>query len=99
MPWKESNFMDERIKFVGRLLDGEKMARLCREFGISSKTGYKIFERYEQCGVQGLCDRSRRAYRQAHQLAYQVERTIVVVLFSRLIASPLVGLAFLAGSY
>ena len=39
--------MDERLKFVARLLDGEKMAVLCREFGISRKTGYKIFERYK----------------------------------------------------
>jgi hypothetical protein len=29
--------MDERLKFVARLLDGEKMAALCREFGISRK--------------------------------------------------------------
>jgi putative transposase len=26
--------MDERLKFIARLLDGEKMAQLCREFGI-----------------------------------------------------------------
>ncbi len=77
MPWKESNLMDERIKFVGRLLEGEKMALLCREFGISRKTGYKLFERYEDCGVQGLCDRSRRPYRHANQLPYQIERSIL----------------------
>ena len=43
--------MDERLRFVGRLLDGEKMAPLCAEFGISRKTGYKIFHRYKGCGV------------------------------------------------
>jgi hypothetical protein len=37
--------MDERMRFVLRLKDGESMACLCREFGISRKTGYKIFER------------------------------------------------------
>jgi len=46
--------MDERMRFVIRLNDGESMAALCREFGISRKTGYKIFERYEQCGLEGL---------------------------------------------
>ena len=35
MPWNESNRMDERIKFVARLLDGENMSAACREFGIS----------------------------------------------------------------
>ena len=44
MPWRECHTMDERLRFVARLLDGEKMARLCREFDISRKTGYKIFE-------------------------------------------------------
>ena len=52
--------MDERIRFVIRLKDGESMASLCREFGISRKTGYKIFERYEECGLEGLTDRARR---------------------------------------
>src|SRR5437764_14207227 len=56
MPWKESSVMDERMRFVIRLKDGESMASLCREFGISRKTGYKIFERYEQCGLEGLRD-------------------------------------------
>ena len=42
--------MDERLRFVARLLEGEKMAPLCAEFGISRKAGYKIFERYKDCG-------------------------------------------------
>ena len=42
--------MDERLRFVARLLEGEKMAPLCAEFGISRKTGYKIFDRYKDCG-------------------------------------------------
>ena len=69
--------MDERLKFVARLLDGEKMAGLCREFGISRKTGYKIFRRYRDYGLDGLTDRSRRPYRQANQLPFQVESRIV----------------------
>ena len=38
MPWKECHVMDERLRFVARLLEGEKMAPLCAEFGISRKT-------------------------------------------------------------
>src|SRR5580658_6733125 len=77
MPWKESSVMDERMRFVIRLNDGESMASLCREFGISRKTGYKIFERYEQCGLEGLSDRARRPFRYANQLPEQVEAAIV----------------------
>ena len=69
--------MDERMRFVIRLKDGESMAGLCREFGISRKTGYKIFERYEQCGLEGLSDRTRRPFRYANQLPEQVEAAIV----------------------
>jgi transposase InsO family protein len=77
MPWKESSVMDERMRFVIRLKDGESMASLCREFGISRKTGYKIFERYEQCGLEGLSDRARRPFRYANQLPEQLEAAIV----------------------
>jgi len=69
--------MDERLKFIARLLDGEKMAVVCRQFNISRKTGYKIFTRYQGSGLEGLTDRSRRPYRQANQLPFQVEKLIV----------------------
>jgi len=77
MPWKACKPMDERLRFVARLLEGEKMAPLCREFGISRVTGYTIFARYKESGLEGLHDRSRRPYRQANQLPYQVERLIL----------------------
>jgi len=79
MPWKECQVVDERLRFVARRLDGEKMAPLCAEFGISRKTGYKIFERYRDCGVEGLTDRSRRPYRHALQLPMAVEKLIVAL--------------------
>ena len=77
MPWKESTKMEERLRFVARLLDGEGMSEVCRDFGISRKTGYKIFNRYKEQGLEGLCDRSRRPVRYANQLPEQLERRIV----------------------
>ena len=77
MPWQECRKMDERMRFVARLLDGEKMAGLCRECDVSRKTGYKIFSRYKDCGLYGLTDRSRRPYRQANRLPFQIESLIV----------------------
>ena len=79
MPWRECSVMDEKLQFVARRIAGEPMMELCREFGISRKTGYKLFERYQECGVQGLTDRSRRPYRYAHQLPFQVENYILNV--------------------
>jgi transposase InsO family protein len=69
--------MDERLRFVARLLEGEQMSHMCREFGISRKTGYKIFERYKEGGPEGLTDRSRRPVRYANQLPAQVEAQIL----------------------
>src|SRR6266478_1497597 len=52
MPWKECSVMDERLRFVARLLDGEAMSAVCRAFGISRKTGYKIFDHiWQQSGA------------------------------------------------
>ncbi len=77
MPWKECHVVDERLRFVARRLDGESMTALCAEFGISRKTGYKIFDRYKDYGVHGLTDRSRRPYRHAQQLPLVLETQIV----------------------
>ena len=69
--------MDERLRFVAQLLDGEAMSEVCRAFGISRKTGYKIFERYKEHGLEALTDRSRRPVRYANQLPHQLESLIV----------------------
>ena len=77
MPWKECHVVDERLRFIARLLEGEPMAAVCEDFGISRKTGYKIFERYKDAGLVGLTDRSRRPHRHANQLPMAVEKLIV----------------------
>ena len=77
MPWKVSSGMEERLRFVARVLDGEAMTDVCRDFGISRKTGYKIFDRYKEHGLEALSDRSRRPVRYANQLPQQVESLIV----------------------
>ena len=73
MPWTETSVMEERLRFVARLLEGEPMSDVCRAFGISRKTGYKLFERYREEGPVALADRSRRPVRYANQLPAQVD--------------------------
>ncbi len=77
MPWRETSVMEERLCFVARLLEGEGMSEVCRDFGISRKTGYKIFNRYRDDGLEALTDRSRRPVRYANQLPTQIEMLIV----------------------
>jgi len=69
--------MEERLRFVARHLEGEAMTDLCREFGISRKTGYKLFNRYKDEGMDAFTDRSRRPVRYANQLPDAIERMIV----------------------
>ena len=77
MPWIESSVMDERLRFISLLLEGEAMSTACLEFGISRKTGYKIYQRYKESGSEALTDRSRRPYRYANQLPPQIETQII----------------------
>src|SRR5215469_3216143 len=72
MPWKATCHMDERVEFIARVLAGEdEMTVLCREYGISRKTGYKWLGRYISEGAAGLAERSHAPLQhgQAHDLA------------------------------
>jgi transposase len=71
--------MEERLRFVARRLEGESMTALCREFGISRKTGHKLFARWKAHGLEALADRPRRPGRVANRLPMPVEATIVAL--------------------
>jgi transposase InsO family protein len=61
MPWTETHVVDQRTEFVLRVLrNRERFGDLCREFGVSRKTGYKWKERFLRDGLSGLSDHSRR---------------------------------------
>ena len=79
MPWKEVTAVNERMEFVARLKAGERMSDLCREFGISRKTGYKFERRYEEHGPRGLYDVSRRPKRLARQLSTGIQTAILAL--------------------
>ena len=60
MPWRETCPMDERKKFIDAWLENDaQVAELCRQHGVSRRTGYKWIARYRQRGEEGLKDRSR----------------------------------------
>lgn len=77
MPWNECNHMDERLRFIARILEGEKMSVACRDAGISRKTGYKFYNRYLEEGVRGLEDRARSPYRHPNKTPFQIEASIL----------------------
>ena len=61
MPWAERSIVKLRKEFVLKALAQDVPFReLCREFGISRKTGYKWLERFHERGLEGLVDQSTR---------------------------------------
>lgn len=79
MPWRVRDSMSERMAFVERLLAGERMVEVCREFGVSRKTGYKVWQRYQERGREGLGDRSRRPISSPNRTARGVAEHIVAL--------------------
>lgn len=77
MPWRKLSVENERMRFVNRLESGEKMTDLCREFEISRKTGYKIFERYKELGPKGLYDFSRAPIRSPKKTPIEIVKLIL----------------------
>jgi putative transposase len=67
------------MEFVRRWLDGERVVDLCREFGISRKTAYKMRARYEQQGPRGLFDQPRIRKAQGKMTPPAVEKVILAV--------------------
>lgn len=77
MPWKETCHVNERMHFVLRLGKGERMTDLCKEFGISRKTGHKIWKRYQERGPTALEDQSRAPKSIPHRTSLEIRELLV----------------------
>ena len=81
MPWERTDVGEQRVKFVVRAVSGkERMAALCREFGISRPTGYHWRRRFEQTGsITGVVERSRRPEHSPWQTEPKKEERVVTL--------------------
>ena len=78
MTWRETDKMDERLRFIaGCLAEEETMSALCEAFGISRKTGYKWLERYRSNGAAGLCELPRAPHFHGRATAVDLVERIV----------------------
>lgn len=69
MPWKQTDPVNERLRFVAKHQEGlYGMAELCARFGISRQTGYTTLDRYEEQGIDGLKDRSHAPKECPHRI-------------------------------
>ena len=80
MPWARTDWMSERVKFIAAYLEYDACFRdLCRDFGVSRKTGYKWLRRYEVDGAAGLEDRSRAPQSHPNALADDVVQVVLAL--------------------
>ena len=78
MPWTEVRPMDSKVLFIADYLrKAQSFAGLCREHGISRKTGYKWVERYNTLGLGGLAEHSRRPHCFPNAIPYQIRKKII----------------------
>jgi hypothetical protein len=89
MPWKTSGVVEERVRFAVEYESGEwTMAELCRHFGIARKTGYKIVERWQQQGTDGLKDLSRAPLHHPNQTPADVEAAVLALRHAHMSWGP-----------
>jgi putative transposase len=62
MPWHTTDTMNQRTQFALQAISTANFSALCRQFGISTKTGYKWKQRFLAEGRSGLLDGSRRPH-------------------------------------
>jgi len=79
MPWKDTLKMNEKIEFAMKALTTSNFRELCREHGISAKTGYKWKERFINNGLAGLEDESRRPQSHSDSLPESVVCEMVLL--------------------
>lgn len=78
MPWKDVKPMDQRLLFIADYLrKTAAFSKLCTHYGISRKTGYKWVQRYQQLGLDGLNEQSRRPLNSPAKVPYKIQQAII----------------------
>lgn len=80
MGWQETDVSQERIRFVVLASRAEQtVAELCREFGISRQTGHTWLKRYQEAGVSGIYERSRKPQHSPKQISQEIVNAVVAL--------------------
>lgn len=57
MPWKVKTTLEQKIEFICEWRTGKySITELCRSFEISRPTAYRLIDRFEKLGFEGLKD-------------------------------------------
>lgn len=77
MPWERKTVEEQRKEFAEAAKETKNFSALCREFGITRKTGYKWVERYAENA--NLSDKSRKPFKIANRTPIETEERIVAL--------------------
>lgn len=78
MSWKEVNPMQQKVLFIADYLrQVSSLSELCRQYGISRKTGYKWIQRFDEQGADGLNEQSRKPAHCPAQTPYPIQQAII----------------------
>ena len=77
MPWKDRTVEELREEFVHAADSSRNFSALCREFGITRKTGYKWIARSQK--GETMQNRSRKPHSVANRTAPEIEQQIVAI--------------------
>lgn len=77
MPWECRTVEDQRREFAQAAMHSGNFSSLCREYGITRRTGRKWVERYQS--QQPLTDRSRRPHTTPTRTPEEIELLVLAV--------------------
>src|ERR1051326_6862409 len=78
MAWKTMDVQEQRVRFLVTAARREKpLAAVCRDFEISRPTGYLWLKRYEESGIAGIAERSRRPHHSPKRTLEELEQQVV----------------------
>jgi transposase InsO family protein len=78
MPWKETTIMEEKVEFICEWNSGKyTITELCKGFEISRPTAYRLIQRYEKYGIEGLLERSKAPINHPNRTKEEVKKKIL----------------------
>jgi len=80
MNWQNTEAETEKLKFIGDWLKNEfDFSDLCRRYGISRKTGYKLINRYKEEGERALRPRSHAPHHHPNATSYEKKEYLIAL--------------------
>ena len=78
MPWKTTTTMEQKIEFICEWRTGKyTITELCRSFEISRPTGYRLINRFENLGYEGLREQTRTPKKHPNETKENVKEGIL----------------------